>query len=221
MNTKIKKLLATIALWALIVTNISSAIAAQIGTWSVVGNPGLDSAVIWDDSLPGTATGVVTGIVVTADIQPFLNMTISTWGLALGSLSNSLYSTGTLDLEIGTNAVNWVSITARSWSGWLTHVVDNSIQVNNLAVDWAADSYIFTSALNAASDSTTTGYTQSATLSTEVNDNTTEHTVYTTNRPEQDLGVNDVSFSVSAKPNAQTPAWNYQDIITFTVVGNF
>ena len=220
-KTKIKKALVFIALTALATTNLSGVFAAQIGTGSVVGDTWFDAAIIWDDNLPGFATGSVTGIVVTADITPTLTMTISTGAIDLWTLTSASYSTGTLDIEIGTNAVDGVTVTATSWSGGLTHTSDNSIQVNSLAADGAVDSYVFASALNAASDSTAVGYTQSSSLNTEVTDNTTPHTIYTTNKPEQDSGVNDLTFSVSAKPNAQTAAWNYQDTVTFTVVGNF
>ena len=220
-NTKIKKVLAIIAMSALIATNLSGTFAATIGTGSVVGDNSFDASIIWDDNLPGYATGSVSGIVVTADIAPTLTMTISTGALALWTLNSSTSSTGSLDIEIGTNAVDGVNITARSWSGWLTQVTDNAIQINNSAVDGAVDSYAFTSELNAAADSTTTWFISSAALSAQVNDNTTEHPVYSSNKPEQNLGVNDITFSVSAQPNAQTAAWNYQDTITFTVVGSF
>ena len=82
-NTKIKKVLSIVAMGALIVTNLSGAFAAQIGTGSVVGDSWFDAAIIWDDNLPGFATGSVTGIVVTADITPTLTMTISTWAIDL------------------------------------------------------------------------------------------------------------------------------------------
>jgi len=220
-KTKIKKALAVIALWAIATTNIASVFAANIGTGSVSGTTAFDSTVIWNNSFPGTATGTVSGIVVSATIAPTLNMTISTWAINLWALTSAVYSTGSLNIEIGTNAVNGVNVTARSSSGWLTNTSNNAIQINSLATDGAADSYIFTSALNAIKDSTAVGYTQTSNLTTEVSDNIIEHTIYTTNKPEQTLGLNDFTFSVSAKPNAQTAAWNYQDIITFTVVGNF
>jgi hypothetical protein len=45
-------------------------------------------------------------------------MTISGSGtMALGNLSSSAYSTGTINIELGTNAVNGASITARSTNG--------------------------------------------------------------------------------------------------------
>lgn len=221
-KTKIKKLLALVAVSALATTQLGNVFAAsQIGTGSVVGDAGFDSAVMWDDNFPGTATGTVSGIVVTANVAPTLNMTISTGAIDLGTLNAADFSTGSLDIEIGTNAVNGVTVTARSSSGGLTNTSDNSIQINDLATDGIAEDYKFSSALNAAADSTVTGFTSSATLDTQVNDNTTEHTVYTSNKPEQNLNVDDITFSVAAKANAQTPAGNYQDTITFTVVGNF
>jgi len=221
-KTKIKKVLAVIALWAIATTNVASVFAANIGTGSVSGTTAFDSAVIWDNNFPGTATGTVSGIVVTATIAPTLNMAISTWAISLWSLTSAAYSTGSLNIEIGTNAVNWVNVTAKSSSGWLTNTSDNAIQINSLATDGAADSYIFTSSTWATSDSTAVGYTQTANLSTEITTNTIEHTIYTTNKPEQTSGtIDDITFSVSAKPNAQTAAWNYQDTVTFTVVGNF
>ena len=221
-KTKIKKALAIIALWALATTNFGSTFAAPIGTGSVTGDSGFDAAIIWDDTFPGTATGTVTGIVVTADVAPTLNMTISTGAISLGTLTSASYSTGSLNIEIGTNAVDGVSITARSQSGWLTHTTDNSMIINNTASDWVVDNYTFSSATWAVDDSDFADFNVTATLwVTEVVDNTSEHTIYSTDRPEQDSGSDDVIFYVSAKPNAQTAAWNYQDKINLTVVGNF
>lgn len=226
MKTKTKRVLAYIALWALLSLNIWTSLAAtQIGTGSVTWDAWFDSAIIWDDSFPWTASWSVSWIVVTATVDPTLNMTISTGAIDLWTLNTATYSTWTLDIEIWTNAVNWVTVTARSSSWWLANVTDNSIIINDDTQvgfqDWIAESYRFASAMNAATDSSFAGITQTANLSSEINENTTEHTVYTSDKPEQDDGVNDVTFSVSAKSNAQTPAWSYQDTITFTVTGNF
>jgi len=217
----VKKALAIIALWAIATTNVASVFAVNIGTGSVSGTTAFDSTVIWDGNFPWTATGTVSGIVVSATIAPTLNMAISTWAINLWTLTSAAYSTGSLNIEIGTNAVNGVNVTAKSSSGWLTNTSDNAIKINNTNADGAVDSYKFTSSTWAVADSTSVGYIQSSALNTEVFNNTTAHTIYTTNKPEQTLGLNDITFSVSAKPNAQTPAWNYQDKITFTVVGNF
>lgn len=227
-NTKIKKALAVASITALTASALSLAgfatsYATQIGTGSVTGTSAFDSSVDWDDTFGWTAnaTGSVSDILIQATVEPTLNMEISTDAIDLGTLSAWSEASGNLDLEVGTNASAWVSITARSQSGGLTNTTDNAIQINDLSTDGVAESYIFESALNAAHDSSITGFSSSATLTTEVNNNTTEHTVYTTNKPEATNGVNDVTFTVKATSNAQTPAGLYEDRVTFTVTGNF
>lgn len=217
-KTNIKKILAvlTIATFA-----INSTYAAQIGTWSVTGTNTFDSAVIWDDLMPWLATGSVSWILITANILPTLNMVISTGAIDLWTLNAATYSTWSLDIEVGTNAANWVNVSATSGTGWLKSATNWSI-INNQVADWLAESYMFSSALNAASDSSITWFTQSATLSTEVSDAVTAHTLYTTNKPESSSWVNDVTFFVSAKIDEQTPAWSdYQDTVTISVTWNF
>jgi|GEM_PF-1239118 len=44
-------------------------------------------------------------------------MIISSDSITLGTLNNTTYSTGTIDLEVGTNASNGVIITAKSKNG--------------------------------------------------------------------------------------------------------
>lgn len=227
MKTKIKRAIALAWIVALtaastIGSTLNTYAASQIGTGSVTGDPSFDSAVMWDDNFPGTATGVVSGIVVTAQVLPTLNMVLSTGAIDLGTLDAGIESTGSLDIEIGTNAALGVTITARSGSGGLTNVSDNSLQINDLVADGIAESYTF--AANAGThDSTVTGFTQSSNYAAvEVNNNTAENEIYSTNKPEQDDGVNaDVTFIVGATSNAQTAAGNYQDTVTFTVTGNF
>ncbi len=218
-KTNTKKILAILT--AAILTINSTYAATQIGTWSVSGTSSFDSAVMWNDLIPGTATGTVTWIVVTANVLPTLNMVISTGTINLGTLSASAYSTGSLSIEVGTNASQWVNVTAKSGTGWLRSASANSI-INDTLSDGLAESYRFSSALQAAADSSVAWYAQTANLSTEVNDSTTSHTIYSTNKPESSSGVNDLTFYVSAKIDEQTPAANdYQDTITITVVWNF
>jgi len=218
-KTKTNKILAILTT-AVLLMNTTYA-ATKIGTWSVIWTSSFDSDVMWDDAIPWHATGTVSGIVVTATVLPTLNMVISTGAINLGTLNASAYSTWSLDIEVGTNAANWVNITAKSNAGWL-HSTANSSTINNTVTDWLAESYKFSSALNAAADSSVSGYHQTANLSTEVNDTTTLHTLYNTDKPESSSWVNDVTFSVSAKIDGQTPAWtDYQDTITLTVVWNF
>ncbi len=197
--------------------------AATIGTGTVVSSGALTSSVVWNDLFPGTATGTINGLVVTAKIQPTLNMTITGSGVIdLGTLSSAAYSTGTVNIEVGTNAVNGASVTAKSTNGGLKNTVDATQFINSLTTDGATDSYMFSSSIVAGTDSTVTGFTQAATLSAEANNTTTSHVLYTSNKPQAlSTTTDDFSFSVAAKPNAQTPAGNYTDTIVVTVTGNF
>jgi len=220
MKTKIKKAIAIASIAALTATTLGSSYAAVIGTASITG--GVSNDVIWDNTFPGTATGTTDWIVITAKVLPTLNMTVSTGSIDLGTLTSDVASTGSLDIEIGTNAAAWVVITARSWSGGLTNTADNAVQINDLATDGNTESYTFGSAFNTV-DSTIGSFVSTGDLSTtQVNDNSTEHTIYSTNKPELDDATNaDVTFDVATTSNAQTAAWDYQDTITFTVTGNF
>jgi len=218
-KTNIKKILAILTVATLAIN--STYAASNIGTWSVSGTSTFDSAVVWDDTIPWLATGSVSWILITANILPTLNMVISTGAINLGTLNAAAYSTWSLDIEVGTNAANWVTVSAKSGTGWLRSAANWSI-INNDGGDWIAESYKFASALNAASDSSITWFTHTANLSEEVNDNTTSHTLYNSIKPESSSWVNDVTFFVSAKIDEQTPAgMDYQDTVTLTVVWNF
>ena len=83
-KTKIKKAIALACIVALTATSLGSTFAANIGTASIDG--GASSSVVWDDTFPGTATGTVTDVIVTAQVLPTLNMTLSTGSIDLGTL---------------------------------------------------------------------------------------------------------------------------------------
>ncbi len=220
LKTKIQK---AVAVMSIIAIASSTFAVTQIGTGSVVTDGAFDTAINWDDTFGGTAnaSGSITGIIVKAVVAPTLNMAISDKEIDLGTLDPGwTVASGTLDLEIGTNAASGVQISVKSGSGWLTNTANAAIQINNLTTDGNAESYVFKSALNAATDSGVTGFSATAALNTEVNDNATEHTVYSTNKPETTNGVNDVTFTVESAINYGTPAGNYQDTLTFTVLGN-
>jgi hypothetical protein len=195
--------------------------ATQIGTWSVTWTTSFNTGIIWDDSYTWLATGSVSWISVTAKVLPTLNMVISTGAINLWTLNAATYSTWSLDIEVGTNAAHWVNVTAKSGTGWLRSAANWSV-INTDIADWLAESYKFSSALNAASDSSVSWYGHTAALSAEVNNTTTLHTIYNSTKPESSSWVNDVTFFVSAKIDQQTPAGNdYQDTVTITVVWNF
>lgn len=202
---------------------VSGVSAANIGTGTVAGSGALTSSVVWNDTFPGTATGTINGLLIKARIQPTLNMTITGSGVIdLGLLTPAGYSSGSVNIELGTNAANGASVTARSTNGGLRNVSDATQFINSLVADGAVDSYRYTSAIVAAMDSTIGGFVQTAALSAEVNNTTTSHTLYTSNKPQALSGpTDDFSFTVSAQPNAQSPAGDYTDVVIITVTGNF
>ncbi len=202
--------------------SISLASASQIGTGIVVWSGALTSPINWNDTFVwSSASGTINGIVVTARILPTLNMTISGSGtIALGNLSSAASSTGSVNIEIGTNAINGASVTARSTNAGLTNISSGALVINSLTADGFADSYGFTSSAG-TTDSTAPWFSQSAALNAQVTDNTTNHAVYSSTKPQPLTGVDDITFSVFAQPNAQTPAGDYRDIIVITVTGNF
>jgi len=224
-KTKINKVIAATAIAALATASFSNAFAANIGTGSITGSGASATAIVWDDTFPGFATGSVTGIKVNATVEPTLNMVISATEINLGTLVAGAASDGTLNLEIGTNAANGVAITAKSTNGGLQNTSDAGIQIDNHTADGVtSESYTFASTANVADDSSYAAFAydvDSDLTATEVADNTTEYKVYGTNKPEASTGTDDVVFTVSATSDAQTAAWEYEDFITFTVVGNF
>lgn len=70
----------------------------------------------------------------------------------LGDLSSASYTTGTVSIEIGTNAANGAAVTAKSTNGGLRNGT-GSDYLNDLTADGVADSYTFSSTLNAVADS--------------------------------------------------------------------
>lgn len=225
MHTLSQKLLTgVVAAGMMISTGVVSVGATQIGTGSVTGSGGLTTAVDWNNTFTAnSASGSVNGLYVKARVRPVLNMVVSGSGIIdLGDLVDTSYSSGTVNVEIGTNAVNGASATARSTNGGLQNTSSPTTYINDLTADEVADSYKFTSAIVAADDSSYSAFTQSATLSTEVDNNTTSHTLYSSNKPQVlSPTTDDFSFTVSAQPSIETPAGDYTDIVVVTVTGNF
>ncbi len=135
MHTLSQKLLTgVVAAGMMISTGVVSVTATQIGTGTVAGSGGLTAPVNWNDTFSsGSASGVINGIYVKARVKPILNMVVSGSGLIdLGDLVDTSYSTGTVDIEIGTNAVNGASATARSTNGGLQNSSSPTIYINSL-----------------------------------------------------------------------------------------
>lgn len=223
MHSISKKLLSG-ALAAGMMISVSSYAATNIGTGSVVGSGALTSSVVWDDNFPGSATGVVNGLVIKARVVPVLDMVISGSGeINLGTLTSAGYNSGSVSLEVGTNAVNGSAITIRSTNGGLQNISSASTYINNLTTDEVADSYRFTGVVNGTDDSSYAAFAQSSaiTAGVEVANNTTNHILYSSNKPQKLDQVDDVTLTVSAKPDIETPAGNYRDVVVVTVSGQF
>jgi len=226
MQTNTNKLLTGALVAGMILSSTGASFAAtDIGTGSVVGSGALTSSVVWNDTFPGTATGTVNGIVVKARVKPALNMVITGSGVIdLGTVDPSAYASGSVNIEIGTNAINGASVTAKSTNGGLKNISDPTQFINSVttAADPVADSYMYSSAIVAAADSAFATFSQSTMAAVEVNDTTTAHPIYTSNKPQAlSTDTDDFSFTVAAKPDAQTPAGEYNDVVVLTVTGNF
>ena len=220
MHTNTNKLLSGAIVASMVLVSWVSA-ASIIGSGSVVGSGSLTTDVTWDDTFPGTATGTVNGLTIKAKIQPTLSMVISGNGeVDLGTLSSSIYSSGTVAIEVGTNAVNGAVVTASSTNAGLKNLSDSGQILNSLNTDGTADSYKFSSSIGSGTDSTISGFAQSASLDQEVND-TIAHELYSSNKPQALNGVDDFNFTVAAKPNAQSPSGIYEDIVAVSVIGKF
>ena len=223
MHSISKKLLSG-AIAAGMMVSAASSFATNIGTGTVQGSGALSAPVVWGDVFGNaTATGTINGLQVKARVLPVLNMVVSGSGIIdLGTLSSAAASTGAVNVEIGTNAVNGASVTARSTNGGLQNTSNASVYINDLTADEVGDSYKYLSAIVAADDSSYAAFAQTAALNTEVNDNSTSHIIYTSTKPQQLSGtVDDFSFSVAAQPNIETPAGDYTDVVVMTVTGNF
>jgi len=210
-KTKIQKAIAlagiaTIATASSLGGALNTYAAIQIGTGSVSGDASFNATIMWDETYTdNSASGSVSDIIVTAKVLPTLNMTVSTGSIDLGTLVAGTESTGSLGIEIGTNAANGVTITARSGSGGLTNTATSAEQINDVDAD--GESYTF-AATAGAHDSGVAGYIQSSDVAAiQVNDNITEHTIYSTVKGEKDDATNaDVAFTVAAKSTAETAA---------------
>jgi hypothetical protein len=206
---------------SLVASTVSTTSAAIIGSGSVQWSGALTSNINWNDVFPGTASGTINGIVVQGRILPVLNMVVSGTGVInLGNMSSTVAASGSVNIEIGTNAINGASVTAASSNGGMSNTASGAIKINSLTTDGFADSYKFISSIVGTVDSTAPGFTQAAVFNAEVND-TAPKTLYTSNRPQNLTNVDDFRLTVSAQPNIQTPAWDYTDKIILTVTGNF
>ena len=157
-----RRIIAGLGIAAIATVNTSVSFASQIGTGVVQGSGALSTPINWNDTFVGaSASGSINGLLVTARVLPTLSMTISGSGMIdLGNLSSTTVSSGSVDIEIGTNALNGASVTARSTNGGLANIASGAHIINDLTTGNYADSYKFLSTAN-PTDSTAPGFSQS------------------------------------------------------------
>ena len=219
MNTSFKKIISGVAAVAILAMNVAHAAPSVIGTGSVTGSGAFDESITWDGAFPGSASGSVDGIQITATVAPILTMAISAASLSLGTLSATT-ATASLNIEVGTNANNGVIITAQSTNGGLKSSTASGV-INSDSTDNVVESYKFVSTLGTTDSGVPTGFVAGGTLNSEITNNTAQ-IIYSTNKPEPIDGSNDVTFNVTASVTTLTPAASdYSDTLTFTVTGSF
>lgn len=221
MKTKTKKALALFTLSAVLAGNAGLALAKDIWDAKVVDDASKNVKITWDEQFPITATGTITGIKVKAVVEPQIDMSISNKEINLGTLVSTTKKEGTLKIEVGTNAANGVNLTVASTNAGLQNKQNTSVKINSDTASGIPGNYTFKSEAG-TTDSTATGFTAQVLTETEIKD-TTARSIYKTNKPEAftEDAVNDVTFTVWAKINAQTPAGEYEDLLNFTITGNF
>jgi hypothetical protein len=177
-----------------------------------------DSANInWDWNYGGTnnASGSLSGIKVTATVEPILNLELSDTLIALGVISGTGAS-GSIYLEVGTNSANWVVVTATSSWGGLVHTTDATADLIN-AANWG--NYNYSSADGGWAEIAAATFLSTA---QEISTSVKKATIYTTNAPEVSSStIDDIKFTVFAKAQSSATAGNYEDFITFTITASF
>lgn len=165
-------------------------------------------------------------ITVSAQVEPVLSFAMQATALSLWTLTTS-YAPQSTGLEVGTNAMAWLTVTATSTNGWLSSAT-NGHKIAGSANDalYSAEGYQFISTLGTADSvvwATINGLAANS-VSDLTPGTTNVKTVYTNNSPENfDTAWDyDTDFAVQAKIASATPAAaDYTDTITFTVTGNF
>lgn len=222
-NFKLKALVSLVSLVALLSYNVSSVFAVKVGEISVENNTGeytITSPVDidWDGAFNGNEnwSWSLTGIKVTAEVKPIINMKVSKPILELWDITG-IEASSTLNIEVGTNSPSWVVVKAISQSGWLvnTDLEDNSI-VNNAQ----GGIYKFSS-ISGWDTKTTVTFLDSK----DITESDKEAVIYKNTAPEvlknDTAWAYDIEFKITAKAQETAAPWSYEDYITFLVVANF
>lgn len=163
-------------------------------------------------------------LTVTASVQPVLKFDIESINESFGTLTTATW-TVTTGIEVGTNAVNGLTITAQSTNGGLKSTSANhTINLSGNDSLYDAEGYFFSSTVAASADSLSGAVISWASI-IDINTALQTETIYTANDPQNfdtTGGLYDVDFTVSAKIAESTPsASDYTDVIIFTATANF
>lgn len=162
-------------------------------------------------------------LTVTATVQPVLKFAIEDNNANFGVLTTTSASI-TRWIEVWTNAINWVTVTAKTVNGWLksTTAWGHTIWLNTNDTLYSDEAYSFTSNLG-GSDSAVWAVIAGMVESDIVAAND-EFTVYTADMPQNFDATTDydTDFTISTKIAESTPsASDYTDVIIFTATANF
>ncbi len=181
----------------------------------------------WDLWSAVLVNGTDNRITVSAKVDPVLKFGIETSSLTFANpLSTTISSSPATGLELGTNAINGVTVVATSTNWSLLDSVSWH-KINGSANDalYSAEDYQFESTVSLSPDSTawaTITWLAATTVDDATMGTTNVKTVYSANAPQNySTASYDTSFKLNSKIAESTPAWNYGDTITFTITGNF
>lgn len=212
MKTSFKKLVAGASITALVIMN--TAYATQIGTWTITWSwtTPINSTWDWVSTASGTTASGSLDVLVSAQVIPTLSMTISTWALNFWVLS-VWANNQSLTVTTASNAKDWVTVSvASTWLATWNGATDKYIWT--LARGWSqtttwVDSYKIASVDTSVSGGTVLWLQDVAGSQTILNANNVAKANATT------------TVNLTATIDAQTEAGNYNDTLTFTVVGTF
>lgn len=161
-------------------------------------------------------------LTVTGIVLPVLQFALEATSKDFWVLTTS-YTGVTTGVEVGTNAVNWVTVTAKSVSGGLASTTaSHTIGLTGNDALYSNESYQFQSVVG-TTDSVS-GATIAGIAYTTVNTAGQSVTVYTADKPQNfdTAGDYDTDFGAQIRIAASTPAaTDYSDTIIFTATGNF
>ena len=161
-------------------------------------------------------------LTVTGIVLPVLQFELEATSKDFGVLTTS-YGAVSTGVEVGTNAVNWVTVTAKSINGGLNSAaVGHTIGLTGNDTLYSNESYQFQSQVG-TTDSVS-GASIAGVVYTTVNTANQVVTVYTADKPQNfdTAGGYDTDFGAQIRIAASTPAaTDYSDTIVFTATGNF